>query len=31
MGAMLHNSGFTRVVHEDLSGGLTQLLTATRR
>jgi len=31
MVAMLQRTGFTRVVHQDLSGGLTQLLTATRR
>jgi demethylmenaquinone methyltransferase / 2-methoxy-6-polyprenyl-1,4-benzoquinol methylase len=31
MVAMLQRSGFTRVVHQDVSGGLTQLLTATRR
>jgi demethylmenaquinone methyltransferase / 2-methoxy-6-polyprenyl-1,4-benzoquinol methylase len=31
MVSMLQQSGFTRVVHEDVSGGLTQLLTATRR
>ena len=30
MASMLHKSGFTRVLHQDLSGGLTQLLTATR-
>ena len=30
MVAMLERSGFTRVVHQDVSGGLTQLLTATR-
>lgn len=31
MVTMLQNSGFTPVAHRDLSGGLTQLLTATRR
>jgi demethylmenaquinone methyltransferase / 2-methoxy-6-polyprenyl-1,4-benzoquinol methylase len=31
MVSMLHQSGFTRVVHHELSGGLTQLLTATCR
>jgi demethylmenaquinone methyltransferase/2-methoxy-6-polyprenyl-1,4-benzoquinol methylase len=31
MVAMLHRSGFTRIVHQHLTGGLTQLLTATRR
>jgi demethylmenaquinone methyltransferase/2-methoxy-6-polyprenyl-1,4-benzoquinol methylase len=30
MVSMLQQSGFTRVVHDQLSGGLTQLLTATR-
>ena len=30
MVSMLQRSGFTRVVHSQLSGGLTQLLTATR-
>jgi demethylmenaquinone methyltransferase/2-methoxy-6-polyprenyl-1,4-benzoquinol methylase len=29
--SMLQQSGFTRVVHQELSGGLTQLLTATCR
>ena len=31
MVTMLQDSGFTQVVHQDLSGGLTQLLTASRR
>jgi len=31
MVSTLQDSGFTRVVHHDLSGGLTQVLTATRR
>ena len=31
MVSMLRQSGFTAVAHHDLSGGLTQLLTATRR
>jgi demethylmenaquinone methyltransferase/2-methoxy-6-polyprenyl-1,4-benzoquinol methylase len=31
MVSMLQHAGFTRLVHHELSGGLTQLLTATRR